>query len=233
MKNFVLFLLFISLILFFSFRDNDFVQISTGNESTYKVLYYSLYETDNIIMDEEDLIYTMNGIFRIKEEVADLNWYTYNLFYGNKLIGRYYLGSDFKKRETEICVNSKRIKIKFSISRECINLIELDNKGLFSNIQNAIKNYPQEFYKNPEILNNKGFFLYKYKYYKEALLFFNKTIELFPNRTVAYLNIADCYWELNEKTKAITHYNKYLELLQLQNKNQMLVPKRVYERIKG
>ena len=215
-----------------SFVDLDRNQFKIETQPNKKILYYSLNEIENIIIDDEDSIYTMNGKFKFYEEVATLNWYTYNLFYDKVLIGRYYLDSDFMNRQTEICVSNKKIKNKFSILKECINLIELDSNDLFPKIQNSIKKYPKEFYKSPEILNNKGFFLYKYKYYKEALLFLNRTIELFPNRTVVYLNIADCYWKLKDNEKAITNYKKYLSLMQSQNKDLKKVPKRVYERIK-
>ena len=59
-----------------------------------------------------------------------------------------------------------------------------------------------------------------------------KVIEKDPNRVVVYLNIADCYWELNQKEKAKQNYQKYLSLMKSQKKDLKKIPKRVYERIK-
>ncbi|UZE11871.1 tetratricopeptide repeat protein [Pseudomonas sp. B21-053] len=50
-----------------------------------------------------------------------------------------------------------------------------------------------------------------------------------PERTVAYLNLADAYWGRNEKRIASGHYKKYSELMVLSGK-QRKIPERVKKR---
>ena len=55
-------------------------------------------------------------------------------------------------------------------------------------------------------------------------------IQKFPNRTVAYYNLGDAYWELGEKKKAIKAYTTYIE--QMCHKGlQKKIPKVVLERV--
>lgn len=81
-------------------------------------------------------------------------------------------------------------------------------------------------------LNNIAFYAYKSKAYLESIYILKKVIEKSPKRTVAYLNIADCYWETNKKEKAKENYKKYIELMKEQKKDLKKMPKSVYERIK-
>lgn len=85
---------------------------------------------------------------------------------------------------------------------------------------------------NEERLNNKAFYLKSYKDYKTATFLLTKIIEKFPTRVVAYLNIADCYWEMKDKPKAIENYKKYIQLMTEQKKDLKKIPKYVYERVK-
>lgn len=232
MKKYKLFITFFLIIINLSFITSNKNHSKIKSLQKTNVLYYSLNEEDNIMIDNEDSIFTMIGKFKIYEEVAKVNWYTYNLFYKKTIIGRYYLDVDFRKRETEICISDKKVKKKFSILKDCINLEEIDSSELYSKIKNSFKDCTKKKLTKADIFNDKGYFLFKYDYYKEALLYFSKAIELNSERVVAYLNIADCYWKLNQKEEAKNAYQKYLSLMQSQNKDLKKVPKRVYERIK-
>jgi len=63
-----------------------------------------------------------------------------------------------------------------------------------------------------------------------SVLKLNETITKFPNRTVAYYNLGDAYWELGEKEKARKAYTTYIE--QMCHKGlQKKIPKKVLQRV--
>jgi hypothetical protein len=57
-------------------------------------------------------------------------------------------------------------------------------------------------------------------------------INKYPTRTVAYLNLGDAQWGLEDKQNAKKSYKKYIELMKTQGKDLNKIPKRVYDRIK-
>lgn len=79
--------------------------------------------------------------------------------------------------------------------------------------------------------NNIAFILSQNKIFDEAIYLLNEIIKIEPNRVVAYLNIADCFWETNEKEKAVENYKFYIELMKKQKKDLKKIPKYVFDRI--
>ncbi|MFY1047383.1 tetratricopeptide repeat protein [Chryseobacterium sp. GP-SGM7] len=59
-----------------------------------------------------------------------------------------------------------------------------------------------------------------------------KIIQKYPDRVVAYLNIANSYWITGKKEKAIENYKTYISLMKSQKKDLNKIPKYVTERIK-
>lgn len=59
-----------------------------------------------------------------------------------------------------------------------------------------------------------------------------KILQKYPDRIVAYLNIANSYWNVGEKEKAIENYKTYYSLMKSQKKDLNKIPKYVGERIK-
>lgn len=57
-------------------------------------------------------------------------------------------------------------------------------------------------------------------------------IAQFPERTVAYLNLADSFWEIDNKKEAIDNYKKYISLMKSQKKDLKKIPQRVMVRTK-
>ncbi|MTI29549.1 tetratricopeptide repeat protein [Xanthovirga aplysinae] len=55
-------------------------------------------------------------------------------------------------------------------------------------------------------------------------------IKNFPDRIVAYINLGDAYWGLEEEEKAIKAYGKYVELMKDSGKEQR-IPERVFDRV--
>jgi tetratricopeptide (TPR) repeat protein len=66
---------------------------------------------------------------------------------------------------------------------------------------------------------------------QSSILLLKKIIEKYPDRVVAYLNLGDSYWAIDNKEFAKEAYNKYLELMKNQNKDLSKIPPRVEERI--
>lgn len=64
--------------------------------------------------------------------------------------------------------------------------------------------------KNITTYNNIAFYLNNQEYHQSAIYLLHKIIEAFPDRTVAYLNLADAYWGSKDKRNAKIFYKKYL-----------------------
>jgi tetratricopeptide (TPR) repeat protein len=95
--------------------------------------------------------------------------------------------------------------------------------------ESYLKMYPLSD-KNHTMYNDIGYYLEQAEAYKEAIYVLNAVLEKYPQRVVAYLNIADAYWGNNEKAKAKEMYAKYVDLMKAQKKDASKIPKRVYDR---
>src|SRR5690606_28832260 len=84
---------------------------------------------------------------------------------------------------------------------------------------------------NVEKINNQAYELEQSGNNEEAIYLLEKIIEAFPNRVVAYLNIADAYWGLAKEEEAKKNYEKYISLMKTQGKDIKRIPQRVYDRI--
>jgi len=80
--------------------------------------------------------------------------------------------------------------------------------------------------KNLTKYNNIAYYLQKANANKEAVYLLEKILEKYPNRTVA---LADAYWELGEKKKAISSYRTYMEQMKEKGKTKR-IPKVVKQR---
>ena len=103
-------------------------------------------------------------------------------------------------------------------------VIELDVSKIFStnpfflSSKNDVKNY-----------NNMAFFLQKYGANKESVFILNQILKKYPQRTVAYINLADAYWELGKKKQAKMAYKSYIKQMKSKEKK---IPMRVFDRLK-
>ncbi len=79
--------------------------------------------------------------------------------------------------------------------------------------------------------NDIAYYLEQGESFKESLYILQKIIEEFPNRTVAYINLGDAYWGLDNKDKAKEAYEKYI-LLMKSNGKQSKIPQQIYDRVK-
>lgn len=70
-----------------------------------------------------------------------------------------------------------------------------------------------------ESINNKAYYLQKYGDCETAAYLLSTVVEVVPARIVAYINLADCQWELGQKIDAMENYEKYVHLMQKQKKD--------------
>lgn len=97
------------------------------------------------------------------------------------------------------------------------------NKSWFSNIELSVNNVSK--------INNYAFVLQKIDpLYSIEIL--EGIVKQFPERSVAYLNLADSFWNTNQKEKAIENYNIYKSLVKSQKKHLKKIPDRVIIRTK-
>jgi tetratricopeptide (TPR) repeat protein len=85
---------------------------------------------------------------------------------------------------------------------------------------------------NVESANNQAFNLEKMGADQQSKMLLEQIIRQFPDRIVAYLNLADVLWKMHDPDQAKINYTKYLSLMKSRNKNLSKVPQRVYDRIK-
>jgi tetratricopeptide (TPR) repeat protein len=81
-------------------------------------------------------------------------------------------------------------------------------------------------------INDKAFCLEQMQCYKTSAYILEQILNKNPDRVVAWLNLADVYWNQNKKTESKKAYNKYVEIMKIQKKDTAKIPKRVFERIK-
>jgi tetratricopeptide (TPR) repeat protein len=80
-------------------------------------------------------------------------------------------------------------------------------------------------------LNDLCYFLEEGGKYREAANILREIVRLCPDRTVAYLNLADAYTGLQQNDKAKEYYLKYIELMKYNGK-QKKIPQRVIDHCK-
>lgn len=80
-------------------------------------------------------------------------------------------------------------------------------------------------------INDLAYIYWQERKFNEALPILKNIIISMPDRVVAYLNIADAYWGLNQKENAKENYNKYVRMMKAQNKDLKKIPAYVYARI--
>ena len=78
--------------------------------------------------------------------------------------------------------------------------------------------------------NNIGYYLEQAGMFDEAVLVLKEVVSYRPNRVVAYINLGDAYWGLEEYEKAKQAYATYIEQMKSSGKESR-VPSRVLERV--
>ena len=74
--------------------------------------------------------------------------------------------------------------------------------------------------------NNIAYYLQKAGASKEAIFILEKILSKYPNRTVAHYNIADAYWDIDDKENAIKYYKIYVKQMKQKGK-QNKIPNKI------
>ncbi|RUO33752.1 tetratricopeptide repeat protein [Aliidiomarina soli] len=83
---------------------------------------------------------------------------------------------------------------------------------------------------NVQHYNNIAYYLEQSGQYNESILLLNAVVAVFPNRTVAYINLGDAHWGNENYDQAREAYQTYIRLMRENNREQR-IPQRVLERI--
>ncbi len=108
----------------------------------------------------------------------------------------------------------------------------LDKVKKNKNVELEILEYIYNYAINPQNLIIYNDIAYYLKESAIGLLILEDIIKKFPNRIVAYLNLADNYYSLGNELKAKKNYLIYIKLMKEQNKDLTRIPDYVYERLK-
>jgi len=84
---------------------------------------------------------------------------------------------------------------------------------------------------NVTIFNDLGYFLEESGQFKDAVDVLTSVLAAFPDRTVAYLNLADAYAGLKDTPRAKTNYRKYVDLMTKAGK-QAKIPRKVADALR-
>lgn len=133
----------------------------------------------------------------------------------------------FKLIETNDCYSTKKISIDLNELFYILKNYKTKNIISKDNIVLLLYKFPLEN-KTLQKYNDIAYYLQQANANEEAIFLLEKIIEKYPNRIVAYLNLADSYIGINNKEEAKENYEKYVKLMKQNNKDEK-IPKRVLE----
>jgi len=176
-----------------------------ASKGSDKVIYYVSYKNSNFIINK--IIYTFNSwqkdytktYFCTVKENTNLN----------KLQG--FKSAPLEKERNKLC--SIDYYMEKSLSKFILRFKDIDNQNSIRDIERykvLLQKFPLVI-KNLTTYNNIAYYLQKAGANEEAIYLLEKILEKYPNRTVAHYNLADAYWALGEKKKAIASYTTYIE----------------------
>lgn len=216
----------------------DEMSISTEliqNENHSFSLLYELNASATKIKEKYDFLYSDKGIILVDKEIMK---------FGQEglMINRIYFNQFDMSNKTYDYLQSLGADLpdNFELTKSSMSIYDSKNtlfatQDFQSTIENLFIEYPdmgQSTIKiiNVESANNQAFALEKIGANEESRTLLEQIISQFPDRIVAYLNLGDVYWKLNEKHKAKENYTQYISLMRSEKKNLSKIPKRVYDR---
>lgn len=112
------------------------------------------------------------------------------------------------------------------------NLKKYNFKYSYEDLYLLIKNIPITE-TNIDKYNNFAYYLAQNEEkILEAVYLYKQILKKFPDRIVAYLNLADSYWAIGKQEIAKENYKKYIVLMKSHKKDLKKIPKEVWERTK-
>jgi hypothetical protein len=213
----------------------------------YKAKIYIIHDDSYKAIAEKDNVLSLENYWdNIIVDSPDSDKKPYPYFNEPRILERLYETGTCDKKATneaniEVLLGNKWIpqeqswNIKEKIATTILTLNQLlenaksNQKLTFEQINEVLKNEELNI-KTLQKYNDLAYYLQLSNKNKEAIFILEKIIEKFPNRTVAYLNLADAYNGLNNKDNAKQNYKKYIELMKLDNKKSK-IPIRVFEHL--
>lgn len=159
----------------------------------------------------------------------------------------------FLEEEVKVISKGEKTRILFNENSDVASKFKSLSKALYSSkhdfILNYLENKSMEKYqvwsiestrlledvhieeKHLEQVNTIAFRLEQLGNFEESILLLERILSKFPNRVGANLNLADCYYALDNIENSKEYYQKYLALIKKQKKDTTKIPQRVYDRI--
>ncbi|WP_052707873.1 hypothetical protein [Vibrio neptunius] len=203
---------------------DGFIITNRGNDFSGQFDIYIKYESGRFIITKTKsyISYVSDGIFLVTKTcqkdtnilledamVSDLE--PFLSVEGNKSFNDYChvdVDSDYGLSEIERKFSQKEVVISQNILRLLITLY-------------PIKKENQVYY------NNIAYYISKAGHHQSSIDILEDLIAIVPNRTVAYLNLADSYQALKKNKLAKKNYQMYYELMKKNNRSNK-IPERVY-----
>lgn len=131
------------------------------------------------------------------------------------------------KKENEIKKLVEKINILEELNYQIKNEMLKLNINTLQDILNEIKITKKTLVN----YNDMAYYLEKINEYKTSTYLLEKILGKYPHRTVAYYNLGDSYWGLEDKEKAKEAYETYIKQMKEKGKEKK-IPKKVLERAK-
>lgn len=236
--------------------DNDLILTLNHKQKVYKNLIMSeMLLSTELIKDNNGftLVYESNAsITKIKEKYDfkysdnDIKLISKEIIKFGKAgvsLNKIYIDGDDMSQKTYNDLESIGNNLVENFSNEPICFIYNSKNQTFGKVyfrqspEDLFINFPQHITFNliitdAELANNEAYRLEQINAHQESIFLLKNIIKQYPDRVVAYLNLADNYWKLNKKSEAKNSYQKYILLMKKQNKDIQKIPSRVFERTK-
>lgn len=205
------------------------------NRNSFSLLY-EFNASSTKVKEKYNFIYSDNGILLNSKEIVKFGregLMINKLYFENyKLIKKTYeeletLGSDLKEEYSDVPQNHLYDQNKHLFAK--MNY-QSSNEEIYVAYPNLPKSQVEII--NIENANNLAYTLQQQGFNEDAKKILYHILAQSPYRAVAWLNIGDVYWDLDDKNKAKEAYQKYISLMKSQQKELSKIPKRVYERSK-
>lgn len=205
------------------------------NRNSFSLLY-EFNASSTKIKEKYNFIYSDSGILLNSKEIVKFGregLMINKLYFGNyKLFKKTYeeletLGSDLKEEYSNVPQNYLYDQNKHLFAK--MNY-QSSNEEIYAAYPNLPKSQVEII--NIENANNLAYTLQQQGANEDAKNLLYHILAQSPYRVVAWLNIGDVYWDLDDKNKAKEAYQKYISLMKSQQKELSKIPKRVYERSK-
>lgn len=209
---------------------DDVLKISTY-QTNYEVDYILSYEHSHLMLDKTVEIITYPMDLDHRQDTCIVKQYAR---FSDYLNGKYAvnLAPEEESQRAQKCILHFDIKSNLDqiISRIKSNqntLSDFDTKQRYAAL---LEKYPLTL-STVRQYNDIAFFLAQHGSDEESIFLLEKIIKQFPEHTVAYINIGDAYWNVNQKNKAKQSYAKYIELMKKTEKESK-IPKKIFERVR-